>query len=388
MIQVLHVINGLQTGGAEAMLTKLIQAADSANFRHHVVSLRDRGSFADSIEAAGGAVTTLNLTSIAGLPVVIQKLRKFIATADPQFDIVQGWMYQGNLAASWATPKKQTPRAPVAAPALAWNIRHSVDSLSDEKWLTRSTIRLSARCSDRPAAIIYNAQTSVEQHQRLGYPRDSVNVIPNGFDTDRFQADPGQRAVRRAQLGVAEDDRLVGVIARDHPMKGHEFLLQALAQQTAARVKAVFVGRGIDTNPRLHAAISEFNLGERVQLLGQTDDVPALCSALDIICVPSQSGEGFSNVLGEAMSCGLCPVATDIGDAATIIGETGWVVPPRDPAALARALDEAVEALATRRDEIRRACRQRVVEKFSLESIVSRYEKLYASLKPRSLPST
>lgn len=376
-IRIVHVITGLGTGGAEMMLWKLLGGTDRSLWDPAVISLRDRGTMAEPIEALGVPVHCLGVQASVPTPAAVGRLRRSIQALAPE--LLQGWMYHGNLAALVAG--RWTPDA-----AVLWNVRHSVDDLRNEKWLTAALIRLGAPFSRRTAGIIYNSRTSARQHEMLGYSADRTTVIPNGFDVTRFRPVPGAGPALRKRLGVPDTTFLVGVVARYHPMKDYpNFLLAAAELRQRHDVRFVLAGRMVDAaNPELAGPIERLGLRDVVHLLGEVADVPVLTAGLDVACSASAWGEGFPNAIGEAMACGVPCVVTDIGDSAWVVGDTGRVVPPRDASGLARAAAELLELPGITRAALGAAARARVVAEFSLDQIVARYQDLYACVARRS----
>jgi glycosyltransferase involved in cell wall biosynthesis len=372
-MKVVHVITGLHTGGAEIMLHKLLLAMDRRRFRPEVVSLIEGGEVLGKIEDAGIPVHVLGMRR--GLPTaaMLLELRRLARATEP--DIIQGWMYHGNLAGTLLeafAPGK---------PRLFWNIRHSVDDIGREKPMTRLVIRLGGLLKRAPHRVIYNSGVSLDQHNRLGYPPEKGLMIPNGFDLNRFCPSVEARARLRGELGLAPDTLLVGVVARRHPMKGHEEFLKAAAQLRGAgrEVGFVLAGRGVTSeDPVLRDLANRPGLEGMVHLLGQREDMPSFFPGLDLLCVPSLFGEGFPNVLGEAMACGVPCVATDVGESREIIGDTGRIVKPGDVTALAGAMGELLDLTAAARSELESRCRGRILEKYSLEKIMEQYAELYS----------
>lgn len=173
---------------------------------------------------------------------------------------------------------------------------------------------------------------------------------------------------------------LIGLAARHHPMKDHANFLQAAALTAARRPVARFVlaGVGVDAaNAELGRAIAGLGLADRIYLLGERTDMPRFFQGLDIAVLSSAWGEGFPNVMGEAMACGVPCIATAVGDAPEITGQADWIVPPRDPNALAERLQGLIELGREGRVEQGRLARQRIVERYSLPAVVTQYEALY-----------
>jgi glycosyltransferase involved in cell wall biosynthesis len=369
-MRVMHVITGLSTGGAETMLLKLLSAA-SGSMEHVVVSLGEEGTIGPRIAALGVPVHCLGLRRNAPNPFRALSILPLARRIGPQ--LIQGWMYHGNLMASMAALALRHK------PPVLWNIRQTVYDLRRERWLTAKFIRLGARLSSRPAAIIYNSQTSATQHESLGYGAEKRVIIPNGFDYQLLRPDEAARKAVRTELGIADDTVLVGLVARYHPMKDHVGFLQAAAMiaRSYPQTRFVLAGAGVSsTQPELVKAIQQNELWDCV-MLGERSDIPRLNNAFDIGCSASAWGEGFSNSIGEAMACGVPCAVTDVGDSAYIVADTGLVSPPRAPEALAKAIAGLIEIGRSGRQQLGTKARQRIETEFSLPAIVRRYEGLY-----------
>jgi len=364
----MHVITGLATGGAEMMLLKLLSANRAS--QSIVVSLTDKGTIGPHIAQLGIPVHALGLRRSMPNPFRIMAIRKLLRDFQPQ--IIQGWMYHGNLMASVAAYRSGKP--------VLWNIRQSVYDLTQERRLTAWMIRVGASFSRRPAAIIYNSQTSARQHEAIGYDDTKRVLIPNGFDCEVFRPDEDARQAVRQELGIGNSAVLVGLIARYHPMKDHASFLHAAGLVAKAHPSVFFLlaGNGVTVEqPALLKIISEHQLPGRVFLLGERSDMPRLTAALDILCSSSWA-EAFSNTIGEAMACAVPCVVTDVGESASIVADTGLVVPPRTPQALAEAISQLIEAGSGRMRQLGEAARGRIEREFSLPVIAQCYERLYS----------
>ena len=372
MPTILHIITTLERGGAEAMLVKMVGGLAPLGMRSAVVSLTGPGVYGPVLEAMGAPVWSLGLSRALPNPATLMQLRSILRQVQP--DLVQTWLYHADLLGLLAA------RLAGVRP-VCWNIRCADMDMSHYSWLTRLLPRLLARLSRQPEAVLVNSQAGLNAHRALGYRPRVWQVIPNGFDTALYRPDPVARAQLRAELGVPDEAPLIGLIARFDPMKDHATFLAAAALLATRRPDArfVLVGRGIEPgNPALAAALGE-PLAGRTHLLGARDDVPRIMASLDLGCLSSIS-ESFPNVLGEAMACGVPCVATDVGDSAWILGETGRVAPPRDPAALAAALEVVLDGGPPLWCRLGNAARQRVEETFSLPVIARRYRDVYAGL--------
>jgi len=389
-MRIMHVITGLSTGGAETMLLKLLSAA-SGSMEHAVVSLGDEGTIGPRIAALGVPVHCLGLKRNAPNPFRALSIQSLAQRIDPQ--LIQGWMYHGNLMASVAAlafrkraqKNMLQEKAPNVKLPVIWNIRQTVYDLRNERWLTARFIHLGARMSHRPTAIIYNSQTSAGQHEALGYRAEKRVIIPNGFDCQALRPDEAARKAVRTELGIADDTVVIGLVARYHPMKDHAGFLRAAGAVARARPQTKFVlaGTGVSSKQsELAEAVRQNGLQDHVILLDERSDIPSLNNAFDIACSASAWGEGFSNSIGEAIACGVPCVVTDVGDSAYLVGNTGLVAPPGESQALANAIVQLIGMGRASRWQLGTKARSRIEIEFSLPAIVRRYEDLYLSFSP------
>ena len=368
--RIVFIITGLNTGGAEMMLYKLLSSLDRQKIDPVVISLTDRGALGDRISALGIQVHTIGMKTALPTPLDFWRLIYLIRQLKP--DLIQGWLYHANIAAQIVTAFTY-PQVPVL-----WNIRCSV--LGNEKLTTTLITWLGARLSRFPRRIINNAQNSAIEHQAIGYFSERTCIIPNGFNTECFI--PSLEAYRqfRLDLGIPETTILIGIIARYHPMKDHANFIKAaeLLLKKHPDIHFILVGKEVDwQNQQLFDIIHQLKIIKNIYLLGERQDIPYITAALDIASSSSSYGEGFPNTIGEAMSCGVPCVVTDVGDSAWIVGDTGRVVPPRNAEALYNGWLELIEMGDIARRGLGIKARQRIKENFSLESIVQKYQQIY-----------
>ncbi|MEA5527543.1 glycosyltransferase family 4 protein [Nodularia spumigena] len=371
MIKLTLIITGLNTGGAEMMLLKLIERL-SPEFTPQVISLTDIGAIGERIQSLGIPVTALGMSRTIPNPLALLKLVKLLKHSQP--DIVHTWMYHadllGGLAARMAGVSK-----------VIWNIRHSDLSKEKSKATTRLVAAFCAKISHSvPDRILSCSQVGQKIHINIGYMADKFVVIANGSDLERFQPNPNFRESVRQELGIAADTPLVGVIARFDPQKNHTgfFTAAGYLHQKRPDVHFLLAGSGIDTdNSVLMRAIDKAQVSHVTHLLGLRQDIPRLMASLDVLVSPSSYGEGFPNVLGEAMGCGVPCVVTDVGDSAYIVGDTGKVVAPDDMIGLAEAIDSLLSLPSSQRLTLGEQARHRIQENFEINHVVSLYESLY-----------
>jgi glycosyltransferase involved in cell wall biosynthesis len=247
-------------------------------------------------------------------------------------------------------------------------------------WMERWTYRCERVLSRFPDAIVVNSQAGMRYHGLES--KRNVVVIPNGIDTTSFSPDPAAgRDVRKA-WGVGEKEYLVGLVGRLDPMKDHPTFLKAASSMIRGHGKMKFVCVGDGPEPyKLELKDLARNLGLETSLIwaGERRDMPAVYNALDLATLSSY-GEGFPNVVGEAMACGVPCVVTDVGDCTEIVGDTGCVVPPKDPMALAQGWEKLFSLPPEGRMELGEKARQRVIERFSLKKMVRRHEELFEEI--------
>ena len=376
-MRVLHVITGLGQGGAEGCLTRLVLADREDS--HTVVSLMDDGLHGPVLRDHGVTVRALGMARGRMSWRAFRQLRQIIRTARP--DVVQTWMCHADLAGGVAARLARVPR-------IVWGIRNSLMDRRKAPFSTTLVAKISAWLSPFvPDAIVSCSDAASREHAKIGYCAAKMVLIPNGIDLEIFRPIPAKRESLRREWGVKEGEFLLGMVARYDPQKDHANLLQALGQfsrETSIDWKCALVGRGLDAgNAEVVRWIEQLGLAARVILCGPRDDVPAVMNALDCHVLSSSYGEGFPNVLAEAMACGTPCVTTNVGDGEMIVGETGWSVPPNNPQALARALAESAAAFAggAWRDR-QAAARHRIEKYFSLPQMVAAYRAVWGGLNP------
>lgn len=368
---VLHIIIDLTAGGAELMLKRLIAShRDHPEFRHVVLSLRGLGTVGPDLIAMGTEVRTLGVRSPASFPIAMRKLVSQIRSLDP--DVVQTWMYHADLFGGLAA--RLAGKRPIV-----WNVR--IAEIGPEMGVSRLTSlirRACARLSGRlPDRIIYVAHSARRVHEAIGYAPDRGLLIPNGYRIPDEVA-----AGLREELGVPPGAVLIGSAGRFNAQKDHRSFVAAAGEVADRHPDARFVlmGRGLVwENQVLAGWITATGRRDRFHLLGERHDLLRCLADLDLFCLHS-IGEGFPNVVAEAMSVSVPCVVTDVGDAAYLLDDTGLVVPPSNPTALAAALCSLIAAGPEERKRLGARARQRIIERFSMDVIRRQYENLYNGL--------
>jgi len=368
-LAVTHLITTLDLGGAETALYNLVDGR--ARCRHDVLCLAGLGEYGLRLRQNGISVHALNMTrqwtDILKLPALVRLLK------NRQPDALQTWMYHADLLGTAAGVLARIPH-------IFWNVRCSYIDWRHYAWTTRWIVRLLAAVSSVPHTIVTNSHAAIDLHRRLGYQARRWVVIPNGFDTQRFQpsASAGHGFRVRHQVAGA----LIGMVARFDPMKDFATFAQAAGILARCRPDVRFVLAGTDVNhhnPKLITLLRDSGVLARCLLLGPRNDLERLYPALDLLTLTSR-GEGFPNVLGEAMACGVPCVATDVGDVAHLIGNAGRVVPAGRPDAIAQAWRQMLALTPHQRTAMGMRARRRICSQFSIGSMLARYEQLYQAI--------
>jgi glycosyltransferase involved in cell wall biosynthesis len=370
--RIVHIITGLSRGGAESILYRLTSATRT-RWEVAVISLTDDGYFGERLRALGVAVLCCRMKPATQSLTGFLRLLRYLRRLRPQ--VVQTWMYHADLLGGVAARL-------LGLRAIVWGIRNMHLYQGRVSWSARAAAVLCAALSKRvPRLIVSCSAQAAAEHHRRGYAGDRMIIIPNGYDCIQLRRDAAAGERLRSAWGAESSTFLVGMVARWDPLKDHANLLAALQLllQTDDQVRCVLVGPGMDASNRpLQELLQRHRLQSQVVLAGARDDIAAIMSALDVHVLSSIS-EAFPNVVAEAMACGTPCVVTDVGDAAAIVGDTGWCVPPGNPAALSAAL-RAARARLTSGDPqpLRDACRARILRDFNSERMVKAYEAAWA----------
>lgn len=371
-LNIMHLITELEVGGAEQMLYKIVSSSDKKKCLPIVVSMTDVGPVGKRIISSGIPVHKLGMgfgrPDPRAIPKLINLLRK------ESVDILQTWLYHADMLGLIAGKIARVPK-------IVWGVRCSEMKLDKYNPLTSLTRRMCAFISSLPDAIIINSKKGREVHQRIGYKNNRMEVIPNGFNTLQFCPDKTAKKNMKAEIGITDDEVLIGMVARFDPMKDHRTFIQAMSLLAEKNQNAHFalIGKGMESGNSELVAEIPVAMRERFHLLGIRKDIPKIMAGLDIL-VNSSFGEGFSNVVGEAMSSGTVCVVSDVGDSAHIVGDTGLVVRPVDSNDLLKACLELLEMGNVGRKELGRRARKRIIERFSIGVISRRFDNFYTGL--------
>ena len=365
-----HIITGLGAGGAEAMLHKLVSRTHGKQgCEHIVISLTTSEPYAKRIRAYGVPVYCLGMGKNLLALKALWQCHKMLRKHNP--DILQGWMSHGNaigMLMKCFMPKK----------ALMYNIRQSIQDKKNEKKLTYACTKFNALTSRFAKYVINNSQVSIQQHHNIGFSRKNSCHIANGFDLEKYQPDSVLYENFRVTHGWQPETKIIGNVARFHPMKNHLGLIEFFAQikkKYPKPLKLVMVGKEITAdNHMLMQKIKALGLSEDCLLLGLQDS-SKIMPVFDVYVSYSLWGEGFPNVLGEALACNVPCVASDVGDCRMLLQpfdncifqvNTPELVVPT----ICDFLNKPKAAVGT-------SFRQHIEQNYTLEHITQQYVKLY-----------
>ncbi len=379
--KLLFITTGLESGGAEMSLYKLVTRMDKARFDCSVVSLTDAGpSLGARIQAEGIPLHCLGFRRGLPDPRMVTRLARYIAETKP--DLIQTWMYHADLVGALAaglTRRLGRLKAPVV-----WSVHTTNLVRGKTKAQTLLVVGLNSRLSHRFASrVLCCSEAAREAHLDLGYRADTLQVIPSGIDTAEFVPDLSARDAVRRELALSPTAPLIGLSARFDPQKDHATFFQAAGLLHQVRPDAHFLLWGVGIVPennQLMHWVKDAGLERQTHLLGLRPDTARLTAALDAATCCSSYGESFALVVGEALACGIPTVSTDMLGPVTLMGGCGWVVPVKDPQALSAAWQEMLSLAPDLRQQRGNAARMQIEQNFSLRKTVQSYEAFYAQM--------
>jgi glycosyltransferase involved in cell wall biosynthesis len=364
-MKIAHLITGLEMGGAERQLKALVTDKGNPFLSHIVISLKDEGIIGRQLAGQPGVrLYCLNLQkSIGGF----WKLYQILQREKP--DVLQTWLYHADLMGLIIGKLSRVPR-------IVWNIRGSNMDLSQYSRMTSSVVKMLTFFSRFPDAIITNSQAGQEFHVKLGYKSPRWLLIPNGIDTNLFQPSREIGQKLRHSLGIPDDAIVIGMLGRVDPMKDHATFLKAMEAvcQTHQNLYCIVGGKGTE-NAQWPV------VPPRLLRLGIWENAPEFLNSLDIMVLSSAFGEGFPNVVGEAMACGVPTIVTDVGDAAILVQREAQVVPPQNVEDLILALKGLLALSSQERRVIGQQGRERILSSYSLSTMRQKYALFYKGLR-------
>jgi glycosyltransferase involved in cell wall biosynthesis len=371
--RILFLIRSLNYGGAQRQLITLLKAMDKQQFAITVASFYADGGLRRELEQIEGVrVVSLNKQGRWDLLPFLWRLLKLGYDVRPQ--IVHGYMSVAN--------ELMLLVGRLVGARVVWGLRISHMDFSRYDWAPGLLFRFGAWLSPFADLIIANSYAGKQFHEAHHYDGRRLAVVHNGIDTDRYRPDAAAGQRMRQQWGIGADIPLIGMVGRLDPQKDHDTFLRAaalLAQRNAA-ARFVCVGGGTPAYlAGLQARAAELGIAEKVYWPGTFDDMPAVYNALTLSTSASAYGEGFSNVIGEAMACGVPCVVTDVGDSALVVADRNYVVPTQNPAELAACWERLLSQNAGGRAAASQRLRQHIIAEYSVEQLTRKTETMLRS---------
>ena len=371
MVKLVFIITGLSAGGAENMQLNLLERIDRTKFSCHVISLTDVGEIGLRMATLGIPVEALGMHR--GMPDPIRFVQLICRLRQIKPDVVHTWLYHADLIGGLAA---RIARIPV----VIWGVRSADFLRADTSLSTKVVVSLCTRVSSwLPDCVLYNSQKGKAHHEKLGYAEHPSLIVPNGVDLGKFKPSLQARDDVRRELGIPPNALLIGLIARFDPLKNHEGFIKAAGclHREMPEVHFLMAGQDVEwSNLMLKNLIEAAKLARVFHLLGRRDDIPRITASLDLQGLTSWS-EAFPNVLVEAMACGVPCVSTNVGDAATILGDTGRIVPSGDMEGLAAQWAALLRLPEDERRLLGEKSRARAINQFDVSAVVKRYEAVY-----------
>lgn len=374
MIRLCFLIRQLDQGGTQRQLVELVKGLDKSKYEVELISFYPGGPFSAELTRLGRvACVSLEKRGRWDLVRFGYRLVREIRHLRPH--LLHGYLSSANLLCVALKPF-------LAETRIVWGVRSSTLACDHEDWLARLMFWLQRPVARFADLIIANSYSGREYCIACGLPPDKIIVIPNGVDTETFYPDADGRKRVRGDWSINEEEKLIGLVGRLDPLKDHPTFLRAAGLLARSRddVRFVCVGNGpAGYRDELRKLGQRLGVNDRIIWEGSREDMPSVYSALDIATSCSYS-ESFPNVIGEAMACGAPCVVTDVGDSATIVGDTGVVVRPRDPEALAEGWRSMLGRLATEGSGLGEKARLRVVLEFGRDKLVRKTSEALEAL--------
>lgn len=373
MKKIIFFIRSLNAGGAERQLVATAKGLAGRGYDVTVLTFYAGGFYADELQGTPVKLLSLNKTGRWDMVGFLWRLGRVLREEQP--DVIYSFMNTANILAVVMWPWLKNSR-------LVWGVRASNMDLSQYDWLSRWSYWFECRLARFPSLIIANSFAGKEYAVVHGFPEDKITVIHNGIDTKRFHPDKSVGKRLRDKWRVADNHFLIGSVGRIDPMKGIPTFLHAakIIKEKFSNVRFVWVGTGDATYEQaMHKLATEQELDDVLTWDGRHTDMVAVYNAFDIAS-SSSYGEGFPNVLGEAMACGVPCVVTDVGDSSLLVGNAGVVVPAKDSVALAVAWNKMMSLNSCEFRRLSDDARKRVVDKFGVRVLLNSTERVLVDL--------
>ena len=380
-MRVLHFLPGNTVGGISIQTLDVSETLNDQGFENVIVTPEECGDFLEMASERGVETAELpyflpkhfnsvqaatwNLRWLATYPASVLGIRRHFRERDPDIVHLNGlMMLQPALAAK------------LEKISVVWYL---VSDNIYPDWLVRAVIPFVNHMADE---IVLISESNREFYMQQG---KDVSVIPGGIDTSQLasqQIDKTATMQMRDEYGIGQDDTVIVTLAKTHPMKGQKYAVEAINGIDCNDIKYLIVGpeRDEEYTAELQSTIGSHNLGDTVHITGFVEKKETALGVADIFLLPSL-GEGTPLAIMEAMAMGVPIVATSVGGVPDMLGSgsAGQLVPPKDPDAIARAIEEYISNPELMQRHSEKASKL-VETEFSIKKIANKYRSVYNSL--------
>jgi glycosyltransferase involved in cell wall biosynthesis len=380
MKKVLFFIRSLNSGGAERQLVVTARGLAERGYKVTVLTFYSGGYYADELSTTKVRLLSLHKKGRWDLVAFFFRLIVVLRTEAP--DSMYSFLGTANILSILSRPFAPPTRTVLG-------VRASSIDLDQYDWVARWSYWVECRLARFADHVIVNSHAGLNYAVAHGFPESKMVVISNGIDTEYFRPDKVSGVRVRKAWGVGKDEQLIGLVGRIDPMKDHVTFLKAAAliKRELSNVRFVCVGKGeIEYENAMHKLATEMNLDDVLIWAGICSNMMEVYNALDITS-SSSSSEGFSNVIGESMACGVPCVVTNVGDSALVVGQAGLVVLPNDSGALCSAWCEMLLLEVTEPRVMSVAARDRIISQFSISTLLDFTEQVLGQEDANTLNS-
>ncbi len=368
-------VRQLNYGGAQRQLVTLVKGLAARGQKVTVMSFYGAGKLDRDLLDQGIEIVYLHKQgrwdNLGFFWRMVQELRRL------QPDVLHGYLGIPNLFTILLKPF--FPRT-----QMVWGVRESMPIYANPSLLIKLLHHADCWMSQWADLIILNSHVGKVNHRAMGYPDRKMVVISNGIDTDRFIPNAAARSQLRQAWDLSDDHFVIGCVGRLNPVKDHRTFLKAAASLHGQypQLRFVCVGNADSENDRdyvrsLQAFASDLGLEQVLQWRDSIHDIEQVYNAIDLLVLTSSGGEGFPNVIGEAMACGTPCVATAVGDSEFVMGPWGTAVPPGNAGAIAHAIAQTIH-----KQQSQQRIREHIVNNFSVATLVDKTATILNQITP------
>ena len=364
----MQIVNGMRVGGAELKLLELIENMDRNKFNMTICSIEDIGTLKEAFQKTGYPLHIIPKIHPFD-PRLVLKLAQLMQRE--KTDMAMTTLFYADVIGAYAAKLAKISKC------ISWETRtHPADSGVGEGRHIYS-YRLAMKNVDKIVAVSDAVKKFLIQCRNI--TPEKILTIRYGIDIDKYNKSDGVQ--KRKEIEIDQHTFLVGVVARLSEQKGHTYLIDAVSEiiREFPKTKFLFIGDG-PLRSQLEDKVSSLQLKSVINFLGSRSDVPELLNAIDLFVLPSLY-EGLPNVVLEAMACHKAIVASAVDGTpeAIIHNESGLLVPPKNPNALAKSIMKIISSNDLK-SRLEIGARKRAEEEFSIKDQVKKFENLYESL--------